>query len=181
MDVRFVSRGASAGDDQKDLMESKLEKLEKFFDKINDVQVVLDFKRGMNIVEITTSVKGLVIRGVDHAPDQRVAFEKALKNIERQIKRHKDFVRDRAHIKNQDISFDLPADLYGDLREEDEGPTEIVKSKRFPVTVMHPAEAIRQMDLLGHSFFIFRNGDTGEFNVVYKRHDGGYGLLEPQE
>lgn len=182
MDVRFVTRNAEVSDELKDLMENKLYKIEKFFNKISDVQIVLDYKRGMNIVEITATAKGLVMRGEDYSPDMRKAFEKALKSIERQVKRHKDYLKDRTHIKTPDISFDLPADIFGDSRDqEDASPTDIVKKKRFPVTVMLPAEATRQMDLLGHSFFMFRNGDTGDFNVVYKRKDGGYGLLEPQE
>jgi putative sigma-54 modulation protein len=183
MDVRFVTRNAEASDEQKDFMEKKLSKIEKFFDKISDVQVVLDYKRGMNIVEITANVNGLVMRGEDYSPDMRKAFDKSLKNIERQVKRHKDYLKDRSHIKSQDIiSFGLPADTFGDSRDQDDvSPTDIVKRKRFPLTVMLPAEATRQMDLLGHSFFAFRNGETGEFNVVYRRNDGAYGLLEPQE
>lgn len=182
MEVRFVTRNAEVSDELKDLMENKLTKIEKFFSKINDVQVVLDYKRGMNIVEITANGKGFVMRGEDYSPDMRKAFDKALKNIERQVKRHKDYLQDRTHIKTREISFDLPSDIFGDSRDQDDvSPTDIVKRKRFPVTVMLPAEATRQMDLLGHSFFVFRNGDSGEFNVVYKRNDGGYGLLEPQE
>lgn len=182
MDVRFVIRNTEVSDDLKDLMEKKLTKIEKFFHKIGDAHVVLDYKRGMNIVEITTDANGLVLRGEDYSPDMRKAFDKALKNIERQVKRHKDYLKDRTHIKTRDISFDLPSDIFGDGRDKDDvSPTDIVKKKRFPLTVMLPAEATRQMDLLGHSFFVFRNGDTGEFNVVYKRNNGGYGLLEPQE
>lgn len=184
MDVRFVTRNAEAEatEEMKDLMEKKLQKIEKFFNKIQDVQIVLDYKRGMNILEITANANGLVMRGEDHSPDMRKAFDKALKNIERQVKRHKDYLKDRTHIKTRDISFDLPLDIFGDSRDQDDAsPTDIVKKKRFPVTVMLPVEATRQMDLLGHSFFVFRNGETGDFNVVYKRKDGGYGLLEPQE
>jgi putative sigma-54 modulation protein len=182
MDVRFFTRNVEATDEQKDFMEQKLSKIEKFFNKITDVQVVLSFKRGMNIVEITASANGLVMRGEDHSPDMRKAFDKALKNIERQVKRHKDYLNDRTHIRTRDISFDLPTELFGDSRDNDDvSPTDIVKVKRFPVAVMLPAEASRQMDLLGHNFFLFRNGDTGNINVVYRRNDGGYGLLEPLE
>jgi putative sigma-54 modulation protein len=184
MDVRFFTRNVEATDEQKNFMEEKLSKIEKFFNKISDVQVVLSYKRGMNIVEITASVNGLVMRGEDHSPDMRKAFDKALKNIERQVKRHKDYLKDRTHIKTRetDISFDLPPDIFGDKRDNDDvSPTDIVKIKRFPVATMLPSEAVRQMDLLGHSFFLFRNGDNGNFNVVYKRNDDGYGLLEPQD
>lgn len=182
MDVRFVTRSTELSDAQKDFMEGKIAKIEKFFDRINDVQITLDFKRGMNIVEITANANGLIMRGEDHSSDMRKAFEKALKNIERQVKRHKSYLKDRTHLRAHDISFDLPADIFGDSRDEDdESPMDIVKRKRFPVTVMSPLEAARQMDLLGHTFFVFRNGESGDMNVVYRRKDGGYGLLEPQE
>jgi putative sigma-54 modulation protein len=182
MDVRFVTRNAEASEELKSLMQKKLSKIEKFFNRISDVAVVLDYKRGMNIVEITANVNGLVMRGEDYSSDMRKAFDKSLKNIERQVKRHKDYLKDRSHIKSPEISFELPLDTFGDNRDkDDESSKEIVKRKRFPVTVMLPAEATRQMDLLGHNFFAFRNGETGEFNVVYKRNDGAYGLLEPQE
>ena len=180
MDIRFHTRGIEVSEEQKDFMEKKLTKIEKFFHKISDVQVALSFKRGMNIVEITASANGLVMRGEDHSHDLRKAFDKSLKNIERQVKRHKDYLNDRTHIKTKEISFDLPPDVFGDSRDDDDAsPREIVKTKRFPIATMLPVEATRQMDLLGHSFFLFRNGESGAHNVVYKRKDGGYGLLEP--
>lgn len=182
MDVRFVTRSIELSSAQKDFMEGKITKIEKFFDRINDVQITLGFKRGMNIVEITANANGLIMRGEDHSSDMRKAFEKALKNIERQVKRHKSYLKDRTHLRTHDVSFDLPADIFGDSRDEDdESPMDIVKRKHFPVTVMSPLEAARQMDLLGHTFFVFRNGESGDMNVVYRRKDGGYGLLEPQE
>jgi len=180
MDVRFHTRNIEISDELKDFMEKKLAKIEKFFNKISDVQVAMNFKRGMNIVEITASMNGLVMRGEDHSHDLRKAFDRALKNIERQVKRHKDYLNDRVHIKTKDISFDLPPEIFGDNRDDDDvSPTDIVKVKRFPISTMLPAEATRQMDLLGHGFFLFRNGESGAYNVVYKRKDGDYGLLEP--
>ena len=180
MDVRFHNRNVEVSDELKEFMVKKLAKIEKFFHKISDVQIALNFKRGMNIVEITASANGLVMRGEDHSHDLRKAFDRALKNIERQVKRHKDYLNDRVHIKTKEISFDLPSEIFGDSRDdEDVSPRDIVKVKRFPIATMLPLEATRQMDLLGHGFYLFRNGESGAFNVVYKRNDGGYGLLEP--
>ena len=184
MEIRFVTRSAEAEapESLKDLIEKKLFKIERFFNRISDVQIVLDYKRGMYIVEITANAGSIVMRGEDYSPDMRKAFEKALKNIERQVMRHKNYLKDRTHIKTHDISFDLPDVLFGDSRDEDDSsPRDIVKTKRFAATAMTPIEATRQMDLLGHSFFVFRNGDSGDINVVYKRKDGAYGLLEPYD
>ena len=163
------------------LWEKKLDKLEKFFDRILYTQVALNYKRGMNVVEITANVNGVKMRGEDYAPDLRKAFDKALKNIERQVKKHKSYLTDKAHMKVQEISFDIDTELLPPAApDKDEQEREIVKRKSFSVDVMTPIEATMQMDLLGHSFFIFKNDESGAINVVYKREDGAYGLLEPK-
>ncbi len=174
MEVRFVTRNVELPGDIKDYMEKKLFKIEKFFDRILDTQVALNYKRGMNVVEITSNVNGVVMRGEDYAPDLRKAFDKALKNIERQVKKHKSYLTDKVRMKVQDISFDIDPELIPAPARE------IVKRKKFTVDVMTPVEATMQMDLLGHSFFLFKNDETGAINVVYRREEGGYGLLEPR-
>lgn len=179
MEVRFFTRNVELPGDIKDYMEKKLAKIEKFFDRILDTQVVLNYKRGMNVVEITANVNGVIMRGEDYAPDLRKAFDKALKNIERQVKKHKSYLTDRARMKVQDVSFDIEADMLTQTPDKEERQ-EIVKRKKFSVDVMTPLEATMQMELLGHSFFIFKNDETGDINVVYRREAGGYGLLEPK-
>ena len=89
MEVRFVTRNVELPADVKENIEKKVGKLDKFFDKILYTQVALNFKRGMNVVEITSNVNGVVMRGEDYAADLRKAFDRALKNIERQVKKHK--------------------------------------------------------------------------------------------
>lgn len=182
MDVRFVTRNVELPADVKDYMEKKLSKIEKFFDRILDTQVSLNYKRGMNVVEITSNVNGLIMRGEDYAPDLRKAFDKSLKNIERQVKKHKSYLTDKARMKVQDISFDIDPELMAmSTAEEKEEPVrEIVKMKKFNAEVMTPIEATMQMDLLGHSFFLFMNASTNMINAVYRREAGGYGLLEPR-
>ena len=181
MEVRFVTRNVELPGDIKEYMDKKLGKIEKFFDKILDTQVALNFKRGMNVVEITSNVNGVVMRGEDYAPDLRKAFDRALKNIERQVKKHKDDLTDKARLKTQNVSFDIDPDLLPQTQAEDDAESrEIVKIKKFSVDVMTPTEATMQMDLLGHNFFLFKNDATGAVNVVYRRQEGGYGLLEPR-
>lgn len=182
MEVRFVTRNVELPSDVKDYMEKKLTKIEKFFDRILDTQVALNYKRGMNVVEITSNVNGLVMRGEDYSPDLRKAFDKALKNIERQVKKHKSYLTDKGRMKVQDISFDIDPDLMPLNFEEEKADLvrDIVKMKKFTPEVMTPVEATMQMDLLGHSFFLFKNAATGVINAVYRRDAGGYGLLEPR-
>lgn len=180
MEIRFLTRNVNLTADIKEYMEKKVSKLDKFFDKILDTQIALNFKRGMNVVEITSNVNGVVMRGEDYAPDLRQAFDKALKNIERQIKRHKDYLTEKVRMKVQDISFDIDPELFHVADEVEESQKDIVKKKKFTVGVMSAKEATMQMDLLGHNFFIFKNDETGDMNVVYRRDAGGYGLLEPR-
>ena len=166
MDIRFVTRNVQISDTSKEYMESKLSKLEKFFDRILDTQVVVSYTRGMHVVEITSNVNGVIMRGEEHAPDMRKAFDKALKNIERQIKRHKSYLQDRVQMKTHDISFGIESlETY----VEDEEKILFKRRKRVPVKAMTPEEATLQMNLLGHDFFVFKNADTGLINVVYKR------------
>ncbi len=179
MEVRFFTRNIELPGDIKDYMEKKLLKIEKFFDRILDTQVVLNYKRGMNVVEITANVNGVIMRGEDYAPDLRKAFDKALKNIERQVKKHKSYLTDKARMKVQEVSFDIDSDIVAPQQEREESH-EIVKRKKFSVDVMTPVEATMQMELLGHPFFVFKNYETGEINVVYRREEGGFGLLEPK-
>ena len=180
MEVRFLTRNVELPAEVKEYMEKKVGKIDKFFDKIIDTQVALNFKRGMNVVEITSDVNGVIMRGEDYAPDLRKAFDKALKNIERQVKKHKGYLSDKVRMKAQDFSFDIDPELLPVHPEKEEATREIVKTKKFNVEVMTPVEATMQMDLLGHSFFIFKSDETGSINVVYRREEGGYGLLQPK-
>jgi len=180
MEVRFLTRNVELPAEVKEYMEKKVGKIDKFFDKIIDTQVALNFKRGMNVVEITSDVNGVIMRGEDYAPDLRKAFDKALKNIERQVKKHKGYLADKVRMKAQDFSFDIDPELLPVHPEKEEATREIVKTKKFNVEVMTPVEATMQMDLLGHSFFIFKSDETGAINVVYRREEGGYGLLQPK-
>ncbi|HCL80424.1 MAG TPA: ribosome-associated translation inhibitor RaiA [Synergistaceae bacterium] len=179
MDIRFVTRGVEVQDDLKGYMENKMSKLEKFFNKILDSQIVTSFGRGLYTVEVTTDANGVIMRGQESASDMRKAFDQALKNLERQIKRHNAYLKDRAQLKTHDISFDLP--ISEPQEKAPEAEKGIVKMKRFPLRPMTAEEATMQMDLLGHEFFLFKNADSGAVNAVYKRKNGGYGLLEPME
>ena len=178
MDIRFVTRGVELKDELKEYMGNKMSKLERFFNRIIDSQVVVSFGRGLYTVEITSNANGVIMRGQEHNSDMRKAFDQALKNLERQIKRHKDYLKDRAQLKTHDISFELsPSEPEPPIAPQEE----IVKVKRFPLRPMSAKEATMQMELLGHEFFLFRNAESGGVNVVYKRKDGAYGLLEPSE
>jgi len=161
--------------------EEKVSKVEKYFDRIIKTEIEMSVERNPKIsdnqvVEVTVFTNGPVIRAKDSATDMYQAIDLVSSKLERQARKAKKKMIDRSHhAKNP---FKDPALI---AREEEEEETEpvIVKTKRFPLKPMTPEEACLQMDLIGHGFFVFVNADTEETNVVYRRKDGNYGLIEP--
>jgi putative sigma-54 modulation protein len=178
MEVRFVTRGTEIDAGLKNYMESKVSKLEKFFSKILSSQVVVSFHKGKHNVEATANANGVILRAEENEQDPRRAFDQALKSLERQIKRHNDYLKNKGQFHNEaDFSFSIEG--VADNGREDKYDAVIQKVKRISLHPMDAKEAAMQMELVGHSFFMFRNGETGDVNVVYKRKDGNYGVLEP--
>ena len=180
MEVRFVARGTEIDAGLKSYMESKVSKLEKFFGKILSKQVAISFHKGNYNVETTANANGVILRAEENSQDPRRAFDLALKNLERQIKRHKDYLKNKGHFDNgADFSFSIEGMAEtGEAHEEWNAPL-IEKVKKIPMHPMDAKEAVMQMELVGHNFFMFQNGETGDVNVVYKRKDGNYGQLMP--
>ena len=174
-----MQRGTEIDAGLKNYMESKVSRLEKFFNKILSSQVVVSFHKGNYNVETTANANGVILRAEENAQDPRRAFDLALKNLERRIKRHNDYLKDKGQFHGgAEFSFSLEG---GDTVTENPGINDpvIEKNKKIPVHPMDPREAVMQMELVGHSFFMFQNAETGDINVVYKRNDGNYGQLEP--
>ncbi|MDO4786910.1 MAG: ribosome-associated translation inhibitor RaiA [Fretibacterium sp.] len=180
MEVRFVQRGTEIDENLRSYMEGKVSKLEKFFRKILNSQVVVSLHKGNFNVETTANANGVILRAEENAADPRKAFDQALKNLERRIKRHNDYLKNKGQYQG-DVEFSFSLDGMSEAPSESAESHEpvIEKVKKIPVQPMDPKEAVMQMDLVGHSFFMFQNADTGDINVVYKRKDGRYGRLEP--
>ncbi|MDR2523157.1 MAG: ribosome-associated translation inhibitor RaiA [Synergistaceae bacterium] len=180
MEVRFVMRGTEIDAGLKNYMEGKVSKLEKFFSRILSSQVVVSFHKGKHYVEATANANGVILRAEENAQDARRAFDQALKSLERQIKRHNDYLKNKGQFHSEaDFSFSIEG-VADDAKGDTSGSDPVIsKVKRISLHPMDAKEAAMQMELVGHSFFMFRNGETGDVNVVYKRKDGNYGLLEP--
>lgn len=160
--------------------EEKVGKVEKYFDRIIKTEIEMSVERNPKIsdnqvVEVTVFTNGPVIRARESATDMYQAIDLVSSKLERQARRAKKKIIDRSHhAKNP---FKNPSLI--DVEEEGEAEPVIVKTKRFPLKPMTPEEACLQMELVGHDFFVFVNADTEETNVVYRRKDGNYGLIEP--
>lgn len=159
--------------------EKKVSKLERFFNGYGleiIADVTLSIERELDIVEITLEVDGLLLRGEDHSEDMYAAIDRSVEKIERQIRKYKTKIQKR--FQNAPRISELQAETSPTENEEKNIPR-VVKTKRFAIKPMSLEEAIMQMDLLGHDFYVFTNADTDEVNVLYRRRDGNLGLIEP--
>ena len=152
----------------------KLGRLEKFFAEDTDVQVTFSVEKERQKIEVTIPMKGHIIRAEQSSEDMYVSIDLVVEVIERQVTRYKKKIVD----KEQNAAF-IQNDFFN-VEEDDDEEVKIIRSKRFAVKPMDPEEACLQMELLGHSFYVFRNCDTDEINVVYKRKGNTYGLIEPE-
>lgn len=172
MQLNYVGKKTTVRDSFKEMAEKKLQKLDKFFDDNPQVTVIVTNENEMETVEVTIKSRGIFFRAEKAGEDRQNALDQVVDVLHNQI------VRNKSRLQKRYKGAAAPFAQLPDEPKEEAAHT-LVKTKRFPVGVMDTDEAILQMDLLGHSFFMFRNGETGEINVVYRRNDGNYGLLEP--
>ena len=159
-------------------VEKKVRKLGRRLPEAQEARVELAVENARNsgdrhVVQITLRSNGALLRAEERSADMRASIDAVLDKMVRQIDRYKG-KRSRGRARAQRSREALATEE----REAQLG--EIVRTKRFPVTAMTPDEAVEQMELLGHDFFIFYNADSEGLNVVYRRRDGNYGLLEPE-
>ena len=151
--------------------ETKLSKLDKFFDTDAAADVTVTAERDQHRVEVTIRCNGMIFRAEETAEDMNEAVDRLVDILLRQIRKNKTRLEKRLRS---------GAFVGGYEPETEESETyPIVRSKSFPVKPLDVEEAILQMNLTGHQFYMFRNMDSGEINVVYRRKNGDYGLLEP--
>lgn len=158
----------------REAVENKLGKLERYFSPDTEVQVTLSVQKDRQNIEVTIPIKGSIIRAEQDSTDMYVSIDLVQEIIERQIKKYKTKIIDK---KQSAAAF---SDAFIQEEAEQEEAIKIVKTKRFAMKPMDPEEACLQMELLGHSFYMFLNSETDEINVVYKRKANTYGLIEPE-
>lgn len=174
MKVTIIGRKIDISEGLRGYSEKKLKKLEKFFNEETEAQVTLSVQRERQTAEITIFQNGMVYRAEDTNGDMYASIDRVVDLIERQIRKNKTRLEKRL----RENAFIVKTD---DNIPEEESDFKIVKSKKHAIKPMSPEEAILQMNLLGHEFYIFRNAASEETNIVYKRKDGNYGLIEPEE
>lgn len=155
-------------------IEQKLGKLERYFTPTTEVIVTLSVEKERQKIEVTIPVKGTIIRSEQVSDDMYVSIDLVEEVIERQLRKYKNKIIDK-HQEGGNLQPD-----FMDIEADDDDDIKIIRTKRFGMKPMFPEDACVQMELLGHNFFVFRNAETDEVNVVYKRKNGTYGLIEPE-
>ncbi|MBQ6702505.1 MAG: ribosome-associated translation inhibitor RaiA [Clostridia bacterium] len=173
MKITTVGRQMEVTSDLKQLFEEKVKKFDKFFKDEAEAVVTISRKRNLECLELMITANGTLFRSEESDNTFRNALDKAIDTIERQIRKNKTRLEKRFKGSN----YDIDAFVNGDELDE-EGEFDI-RVKTFSFKPMSVEEAILQMNLLEHEFFVFTNMDTDAVNVVYKRKNGGYGLIVP--
>ena len=158
----------------KTAVQDKLSKLERYFTPDTEVVVTLSVEKERQKIEVTIPVKGNIIRSEQVSNDMYVSIDLVEEVIERQLRKYKNKIVD----KQQAAANFQKAYLDKDYDEDEE--VKIIRTKKFGIKPMYPEDACIQMELLGHDFYVFCNAETEEVNVVYKRKNGSFGLIEPE-
>jgi putative sigma-54 modulation protein len=176
VDVSIFTRNMEMTQHLSKYVDQKIEKLDRYLPSIDEARIDLAVENTRNaahsqVAQLTVRVRGKILRAEERTQDMFASIDAVLDKMYRQIARYKGKRRDRFHTAAEELPVEEPVVEAGG---------EIVRVKRFEVLPMMPEEAIEQMELLGHSFYIFLNTDEKAINVVYKRSDGNYGLLQPE-
>ena len=179
MRLQVKGRNVEVSEQIRTYAEEKLGKLERQLTDPTRVELELAVERnpsipGNHVAEATVWTKGPVLRARESSSDMKASIDQLVDKLERQVKRYREKRRDGRRRDKGGV----PEPALVELPEEG-GPT-IVKTKQFAMKPLSPDEAVLQLELIGHDFFVFRNADSGEVNVLYRRRDGDYGLIEPQ-
>ena len=175
MNIIISGRNMDVTPGLKSAVEAKIGKLEKYFTADTEVHVTLSVEKDRQKIEVTIPVKGNIIRSEQTSNDMYVSIDLVEEIIERQLKKYKT----KLIAAHQAAGSFQPSYMENDFEEEEE--IRIVRTKKFDIKPMYPEDACVQMELLGHSFFVFCNAETDEVNVVYKRKGNTYGLIEPEK
>lgn len=181
MKITVIGKNLEATNALKSIVEKKISRLDRYFNPNVEGHVTLSVQKtrqalDRHTIEVSIPFNGIMLRGEETTDDMYVSLDLVIDKLEKQIRKQKTKLEKRVHessFKTQFISTHVD-EIEGDAEEGI-----LVRTKRFTVKPMSEEEAVLQMNLLGHNFFVFKNYD-GAVNVVYKRKDGNYGLIDPE-
>ena len=170
----IIGRNIDIKEGLKSAVQEKLGKLERYFTPETEIHVTLSVEKDRQKIEVTIPVKGNIIRSEQVSSDMYVSIDLVEEVIERQLRKYKTKI-----VNQQQAGGNFQKEFVEDEFLEDE-EVNIIRTKKFGIKPMYPEDACVQMELLGHNFYVFRNAETDEVNVVYKRKGNTYGLIEPE-
>ena len=170
----IIGRNIDIIEGLKSAVQEKLGKLERYFTPETEIHVTLSVEKDRQKIEVTIPVKGNIIRSEQVSSDMYVSIDLVEEVIERQLRKYKTKI-----VNQQQAGGNFQKEFVEDEFLEDE-EVNIIRTKKFGIKPMYPEDACVQMELLGHNFYVFRNAETDEVNVVYKRKGNTYGLIEPE-
>jgi putative sigma-54 modulation protein len=173
MIIHITGKNMEIPDSLKEMVMKKVNKLDRYFEPEAEASVIFSMQHARHIVEITISFDGMILRGEEAADDMFTSIEHIVHKLEKQIHHHRTRLEKR--LRGGAFRSDEPE---AGLQDE-AGNMQVVRTKRFAVKPLDLDEAVLQMQLLEHDFFVFMNADSGEVNVLYRRKDGQLGLIEP--
>ena len=175
MNIMIRGKHIEVTDALKDYVTKRVTKLERYSDEFQDVTVTLLVEKDRHRVEVTAPINGMILRGEEETSDMYQSIDLVLEKLERQIDKYRTRILKRLRTKAlKDHEAEHP------LQASEEEDHQVVRNKKFYAKPMSVDEAILQMNLLGHNFFVFTEADTHQMNVVYRRKDGDYGVLKPE-
>lgn len=174
MKINIYGKQMTVRESLKELIDKKLGKFDKFFGEDTEAFVTCRTRKGDKIIEVTINYGNTTFRSEEESETFITALDRVVEGLERQIRKNK--TRLEKTVKRGAFVIDV-----GDDDEYDEEGEFEIRVKTFPMKPMTPEEAILQMNLLGHEFFVFENEDTGSTCVVYKRKEGSYGMIAPEK
>ncbi|BAI80515.1 sigma 54 modulation protein/ribosomal protein S30EA [Deferribacter desulfuricans SSM1] len=177
MNIQITARNIELTDAIRSYVEKKVSKIKRYFDQIIDVHVLLEIQKNVHIAEILVDAKGVFLKGLEKSEDLYASIDLAVDKIEKQLVKYKEKLKNKK-IMDTNSESSLKLNVIDSETIESDNPKTII-SKQIPAKPMTIDEAVMQMELLNKNFFVFRNAETGEVNVVYHRDDGNIGLIEP--
>ena len=176
MIMNYAGKNMEVTNALREVTEKKLSKLDKYFQKDIEGNVTFSTQKNRKIIEVTINLPGTIIRAEESSDDMYASIDKAIDILERQIRKHKTKLQKR-YQNGETIRFENVEPLSKDYSND---KPKVVKTKRFGLKPMSSEEAILQMELLRHNFFVYMDADTDDVSIIYKRKDGDYGLIQPE-
>ncbi len=177
MVIKITGKNIEISDYLKDMIEKKAGKLERYFKPGTEVNVTLSVEKTRHIAEVTIPFDGGVLRGEEVTGDMYASIDSVLDKLEKQIHKHRTKLEKR--LRDEAFWHDAPVYSESFSDENDDEPV-VVRTKKFAIKPRSVEEAVMQIQMLAHDFFVFSNAETGDVNVLYKRKDGNFGLIEPE-